>query len=564
MKNVANFILWFMLVAGVLKSLFTKDAFDLKKQLPKYLFASIAINMSWFMMWALIDISNVATSAVWAFPQALLWENHSIANTNTSQEGALQQLKVSIPSEIKINLNNPTTWNCQTLRYDAPDTTLGDIQSRFNDMSGPLLFLGTSIYRFQSYCFLNQDISSWKNFSIGMTIKIIILLMFIAPLLGLLVVNFKRIFYLWVRIVFSPLILLAELLGLKDLQKKWWNIFDVKEIIGMIFTPVLTIWWLSLVLILSTSMYYVLWWTPWQDASTTPASHVYWWAEIISSKDLSAFKNTSAWTDITFEWDVFRDAASYAWWFIGYIIITSFTIMLLWAIVKMSVSGSKIASSAYNWVMNFSQKVVWSAQIIPVWWGKMASLSALANSNPVNTIANDINKKRADQSQQTINSTVWDTKIWKAMQNTYWFKVNEVWKDFDLSYWNNISENNIKSFMDSVKWTLDDDDTVKEISIHSKKFIKSAANKLIASKTLNPVLKTAFTTWWLNINDNDWKNITADKLSDTSSDIWKAFVTYLKLWLEWKIWANGQWVSPTAFKNLILPSNTIIYTKPKK
>ena len=39
MKNIANFILGFIFLFGILKAFFKKDAFEIKKVLPKYLLA---------------------------------------------------------------------------------------------------------------------------------------------------------------------------------------------------------------------------------------------------------------------------------------------------------------------------------------------------------------------------------------------------------------------------------------------------------------------------------------------------------------------------------------------
>ena len=65
MKNIANFTLGFILIVKIVKYLFaTKDLFSIKKDLPNFLLASILLNMSWFLMGTLIDISNVATAAV--------------------------------------------------------------------------------------------------------------------------------------------------------------------------------------------------------------------------------------------------------------------------------------------------------------------------------------------------------------------------------------------------------------------------------------------------------------------------------------------------------------------
>ena len=64
------------------------------------LLAGILINMSWFLMGTLIDLANIGTAAVGAFPQALVSES-------VIQEQNFQKLNVSIPSKISIDLENP-------------------------------------------------------------------------------------------------------------------------------------------------------------------------------------------------------------------------------------------------------------------------------------------------------------------------------------------------------------------------------------------------------------------------------------------------------------------------
>lgn len=87
-----------MLVFKIAKSLFTKDAFSIKKELPNFLLASIVVNMSWFLMGTLIDVANVATAAVGSFPQALLSEN-------VIKSADYDNLNVSIPDKICVNLD---------------------------------------------------------------------------------------------------------------------------------------------------------------------------------------------------------------------------------------------------------------------------------------------------------------------------------------------------------------------------------------------------------------------------------------------------------------------------
>ncbi|MEI7477672.1 MAG: hypothetical protein WCJ81_04060 [bacterium] len=59
----------------IVSSLFKKDYFHVGKELPPLLLASVLINMSWFLMGALIDLSNVATAAVGSLPQTFIQGN---------------------------------------------------------------------------------------------------------------------------------------------------------------------------------------------------------------------------------------------------------------------------------------------------------------------------------------------------------------------------------------------------------------------------------------------------------------------------------------------------------
>lgn len=88
---------------------------------------------------------------------------------------------------------------------------------KFNDMSGPLLFMGSSIFRFQDYNITNADIATdRKNFSIGLFLKLFILIAFCVPMLALVVINLIRIFRLWMWISFSPLAAIAWSFGDKN------------------------------------------------------------------------------------------------------------------------------------------------------------------------------------------------------------------------------------------------------------------------------------------------------------------------------------------------------------
>jgi len=101
MKNIANFMLGFLFLFGILKAFFTKDAFEIKKVLPRYLIAGVLIQMSRFIMGAFVDLANIATAAVGAFPQQFIQ-----GSTDKLSKGKMMQLAVTVPSKVEVSFKD--------------------------------------------------------------------------------------------------------------------------------------------------------------------------------------------------------------------------------------------------------------------------------------------------------------------------------------------------------------------------------------------------------------------------------------------------------------------------
>jgi len=71
-KNFANFALWFLVLFAIVKNIFAfgkaDDKWKPQKIITQTLIAGVLIQISWFVMAALIDLSTVATYAVGALP----------------------------------------------------------------------------------------------------------------------------------------------------------------------------------------------------------------------------------------------------------------------------------------------------------------------------------------------------------------------------------------------------------------------------------------------------------------------------------------------------------------
>lgn len=383
-KTLSNFAIGGFFLYHVFKGIIWKDTFNLKQMLPKFLITSILVNMSWFLMGALVDLSNLATAAVGDIPRVFFKDDIQI-------DSEAKKLFASIPEKVEVDLSckNPILQNWakdpNTKKYE-----LDEVRAKYNDMSGPLLYMWLSIFRFQDYNFANDDVKSFKDLSIGAGLKLIVLIMFLAPIIWLLVVNLKRVWYLWFIVVFLPVaILFDKKIGLSSTPKMDWKIgwqsletlISFKEIIWMVFTPVFTIAAMSLAMILTTSMYYVLGWTPWYKNATGTTSISLWWGTTIAKKAENTTALVTPWSDITIQGDIFWEVTSYAWWLVGYLIMIWFTIAVLWWVLGASVSGSKLAKATYDGIMDLWLSAAKWFKFIPLPGGAgNASIGSLLNS----------------------------------------------------------------------------------------------------------------------------------------------------------------------------------------
>lgn len=92
-KNFANFGLWFMILYEIIKSVLTfTGASKPMKTIQKAVIAGIFIQMSWFLVAALIDISTIATYAVGGMPMSILKTDTNIIQTKIMQPDVTMNL----------------------------------------------------------------------------------------------------------------------------------------------------------------------------------------------------------------------------------------------------------------------------------------------------------------------------------------------------------------------------------------------------------------------------------------------------------------------------------------
>ena len=383
MKNFANYTLWFMFLYMIIKSIISKDwANDIiKNKLVWFVLAWVLIQASWFLIWAVVDISTIAVTAISAIPgqiiQSDVWLQRKLAYLNI-------WWGVSIPSTWKI-----TSWMVMTFdpnrKVDKDKLfwfitteykTLSEpiTQDNYTDMflpsydtiAWPLIFFGTSIFQFQDYSFSNPQTKSSRKWLMEFSINLIIILMYSLAMFALVIINFFRMFYLWIVIIFSPFIILLWVFGkmkIIDTAKiKWLDQISISNVFKLIFKPVIFMAYISIMMI------FVIW----LRAILVPMNG--WEVKINDEITMNSQETIDpSWvksydSSIKSEW-IFHFAVNWAKKSIADLIVCFVTLFLMRFLIKTAVSSwSWIASldKRLEGMTKSAEKLAWEMPIVPI------------------------------------------------------------------------------------------------------------------------------------------------------------------------------------------------------
>ena len=143
MKNFANFALLGIVLFNIVKNLTGKDKMNVKDIITKTLVAGILIQASRFVVGALVDISTIAVSAVGAFPSTFLSNNIDLQNFIKNQITTTPTKFLLDPYGKEVMTATNTT--------PASSETRNEILPTYDSVSGPLIYLGFSVFKFQNY-----------------------------------------------------------------------------------------------------------------------------------------------------------------------------------------------------------------------------------------------------------------------------------------------------------------------------------------------------------------------------------------------------------------------------
>jgi hypothetical protein len=169
MKNFANFALLGIVLFNIVKNLTGKDKMNIKDIITKTLVAGILIQASRFMVGALVDISTIAVSAVGAFPSTFLHNNTDLQNYIKNQIEAT-------PTKYMLDLNGKGNWTA-TNTSPASSENWDEILPTYDSVSGPLIYLGFSVFKFQNYMNVGESAGA-EQLTISFSLRLVVILMY--------------------------------------------------------------------------------------------------------------------------------------------------------------------------------------------------------------------------------------------------------------------------------------------------------------------------------------------------------------------------------------------------
>lgn len=445
MKNFANFTLVALVLVEIVKIAIGKSKEWVSKIFKNTLLAAVLIQASWFVMWAMVDISNITVSAVGSFPRIFMQESKEFSDGLKTFANDFQQASYEIDfekNEVIKQIEAPTTTPIQE------SDIIQSILPKTNSVSGPLIFMWASIFRFNEYSSISGiEKPTWKTLTPSISLKLLVIFFFTIALLFLVVANIIRIWFLWMFIVLSPIIVLYLTSFVKAGKDPISKYFSLWNVLSAVFKPTIFVWYISLmlvVLVLIKSFFVV-----------SPNAEI-WWATIVTNENTSIL--AIEWIgSIETKWNIMKDTLSQWQSMFSDLFVFLLGIFLMRTLMKLALTDKWPIWETMNKMWLNAELVEWVIKNMPVMpWGFWINAYRGALQNQTKEVLDkwfnvkrrgwldfsaDLDREWSKLFKQKISSLVWD-KIgrdngthWRELQRALETNWDFWWKSVEIARW---------------------------------------------------------------------------------------------------------------------------------
>lgn len=369
-KNIANFLLWFFVLFAILKNvlLWGTNSGDKKwspfEVVKNTLIAWVLIQMSWFLVGLVLDISTICTAAIGSFPaQFLAIDDQFQMNVENTVKSVYNHTVIVDYSKDNWNFIRMETWS-NTVDTGMINELLDTILPSTDSLSWPLIYIWMSVFDFRDFnIHMPDDCDSWWNLLLSVWLDGAVILAYSIMMFLLFIFNLMRVLILWIVIPMIPLIIVLKVFNFKlDVENKTLqSIINVWNILKLIFKPVLMVWALSIVLIVMVLVKWIIN----SDHSTSklniPEANL-----TMESKDDISSMEIDGLLDVNLSG--YKDGFA---WMIVYLL----GLFLMYFVLKLSTLKTWIGfvDDTMSNIFKRAESLVTSAPIIPIpWWGAVS------------------------------------------------------------------------------------------------------------------------------------------------------------------------------------------------
>lgn len=263
-RTVANYALWFMFIYYLFRYIFFKDDKPPVSKIKDILVASVLVQVSWFMVMVLVDLSTIALATVSSFPSQVMSVDSELTKTFKSEIVKSELLNdkktivVNAFTDEYLESNNSSWFSVEKSEWDNSSvdpkkTTIDALLPSPNNLWGPFIYLWATAFKAQKY--INRPIpesatcvDSVEKVFTNLILDAWMVILYSISLALLIVLLVMRLGYLRIFIAISPIVVLVYALDITKI-KKANDIFDLKKAIILIFKPAIFALWISLMFI---------------------------------------------------------------------------------------------------------------------------------------------------------------------------------------------------------------------------------------------------------------------------------------------------------------------------
>ena len=440
-RALANYGIGLMFIIAIFGYLWHSKKFDLKKTFINMMLAIVAVNASWFIVAALLDISNILTvsfSAMWmkligmdkntnlAIPKITfdieqkwegasqmvsfwaIWDKEWVPYCQFEWDKPVAKACAAQCSNWLVQMNKWAKWCDDKANITSFPSEMwvrfDEIAKNVSDMSWPLVYM----FRFMnaSAVLTTNNQTVWSQAMVGM-VKAMLLLVMLIPLLVLWIVLIVRSVIMRIIIGFSPLLFFSY--TMQVWKKVIWGKMWFSDMIWIIFIPAVVSLALTFSIVFMDGMTNLK-----PESQSLNVIEKMWmeedWANKVKvySVDDTDFitleiKSSAKWNETKSTW-LMSDIKNLAQW-LGWVVANLCAAILVWIVLFAAINKSKIGAKI-SWTFKYLWESIVQTMPIPMlWWHSVKSIKS---------------------ARDTVKSSVW--KLWSNQATKHQEKIDALFK----------------------------------------------------------------------------------------------------------------------------------------